>query len=355
LRHFSRQNQNPSDTADFYRSGSRLLWPFVLLFVLAGSAGVAISLGKYELSPSEVLRTLLTPLFSSDEASETARLSHTVVWSLRLPRILMAMIVGAALASAGAVFQGCFRNPLVEPYILGVSSGAAFGAALGILFPAFFSVQLFSFLFGAVAVAFTYGFGRIRGETPMLTLILAGVITGSVFSALVSILKYLAQDAALRGIVFWLMGGFYYATWEDIAWLLPVVGVCLAVMIKLGWQLNVLSLGDEEARSLGVNTEIYRLILIILATLVTAAAVSSVGIIAWVGLMMPHATRMLVGPDNRLVLPSAAAMGGIFLIVCDTIARTIASAEIPIGIITSILGAPYLFYLLRTKTRNGMA
>jgi iron complex transport system permease protein len=301
-----------------------------------------------------VFRTLLTSIFSSDEVTETVKLSNTVVWSLRLPRILMAMIVGAALASAGAVFQGCFRNPLVEPYILGVSSGAAFGAALGILFPVYFSVQLFSFIFGAVAVAFTYGFGRIRGETPMLTLILAGVITGSVFSAMVSILKYLAQDAALRGIVFWLMGGFYYATWEDIAWLLPVVGVCLAVMIKLGWQLNVLSLGDEEARSLGVNTEVYRLILIILATLVTAAAVSSVGIIAWVGLMMPHATRMLVGPDHRLVLPSAAAMGGIFLIICDTIARTIASAEIPIGIITSILGAPYLFYLLRTKTKNGM-
>lgn len=332
----------------------RLMWPLTLLLALAAAAAFAMSLGKYDIPPADVLRTLLTPIFSSADLSAAADLNHTVVWSLRLPRILMAMTVGAALAAAGAVFQGCFRNPLVEPYILGVSSGAAFGAALGILFPMFFSIQLFAFIFASLAVACTYGFGRVRGETPMLTLILAGVITGSVFSAMVSILKYLARDAALREVVFWLMGGFYYTTWEDVAWLLPMVGVCLAIMGKFSWQLNVLSLGDEEARSLGVHTEVYRLILIVLATLVTAAAVSTVGIIAWVGLMMPHATRMLVGPDHRLMLPSAAVMGGIFMIVCDTLARTMASAEIPIGIITSILGAPYLFYLLRTKTQTGL-
>lgn len=354
MTHLSGENREKKEAADTYAVRGRILWPASLALVLLASAAVSISLGKYDIHAADVFRTLAAGVFNPDAADAAEKLNFTVVWSLRLPRILMAMTVGAALAAAGAVFQGCFRNPLVEPYILGVSSGAAFGAALGILFPLVFSVQLFSFGFGALAVALTYGFGRIRGETPMLTLILAGVITGSVFSAMVSILKYLAQDAALRGIVFWLMGGFYYAAWPDVAWLVPLVGGCLAVMIKLGWQLNILSLGDEEARSLGVNTEIFRLILIVLATLVTAAAVSTVGIIAWVGLMMPHATRMLVGPDHRLVLPSAAVMGAIFMVVCDTLARTIATAEIPIGIITSILGAPYLFYLLRTKTRNGM-
>lgn len=330
------------------------LTPFLMLIgILVAVAAAAISLGKYDLGPAEVFHALVANIFSSGEADGIPKLHTTVVWALRLPRILMAMIVGAALAGAGVVFQGCFRNPLVEPYILGISSGSAFGAALGMLFPLFFSVQIFAFIFGIVAVAFTYGFGRIRGETPTLTLILAGVITGSLFSALVSILKYMAQDAALRGIVFWLMGGFYYAAWSDVCWLFPLVGGCLLIMGRLGWQLNILSLGDEEARSLGVNPEVYRILLIVLATLATAAAVSVVGVIAWVGLMMPHATRMLVGSDHRLLLPSAAAMGAIFLIVCDTMARTLFTAEIPIGIITSIVGAPYLFYLLRTKTQTG--
>ncbi|MDZ7832624.1 MAG: iron ABC transporter permease [Desulfobacterales bacterium] len=336
------------------KNNTNIFRPLAVFFILIATAAVALGTGKYDVSPVEVFRAFWAGIFSLDEPCGIPSIHLTVIWMLRLPRILMALIVGAALSAAGAVFQGCFRNPLVEPYILGVSAGAAFGAALGMLFPYFFSVQLFSFVFGIVAVAFTYGFGRIRGETPMITLILAGVITGSLFSAMVSILKYMAQDAALRGIVFWLMGGFYFATWTDIGWLLPVIGGCLLIMGKLGWQLNILSLGDAEARSLGVNPEACRIVLIILATLAAAAAVSAVGIIAWVGLMMPHAARMLVGPDHRRVLPTAAAMGGIFLIICDTLARTLITAEIPIGIITSIAGAPYLFYLLRTKTQTSL-
>jgi iron complex transport system permease protein len=324
-----------------------------IFFTLIAVAAASLSLGRYDITPAEVFHALRVSIFSPGEPVDIPKLHLTVVWMLRLPRILMALIVGAALAAAGTVFQGCFRNPLVEPYILGVSSGAAFGAALGMLFPMFFSVQLFAFIFAVLAVTCAYGFGRIRGETPMITLILAGVITGSLFSAMVSILKYIAQDAALRGIVFWLMGGFYYATWSDILWLFPLVGGCLILMGRLGWQLNILSLGDAQAWSLGLHAEMYRTLLIVLATLATAAAVSAVGIIAWVGLMIPHAARMLVGYDNRRVLPAAAVMGGIFLIVCDTLARTLSTAEIPIGIITSIAGAPYLFYLLRSKTRNG--
>ncbi len=267
-----------------------------------------------------------------------------------MPRVLLAIIVGAALATSGAVFQGCFRNPLVEPYILGVSSGAAFGAALGIVYPhIFFSIQISAFIFASIAVIAAYTLARTRGQTPIVTLILGGIIIGSIFSALVSILKYTANDSSLREIVFWLMGGFYYATWDDVAIIVPIVSLSFLVLWMYGWKLNILSMGDEEAQALGINPEKSKMIVIALATLITAVAVSTVGIIAWVGLMMPHATRMILGPDHRFVIPSAAMLGGIYLIICDTLARTLTTSEIPVGIITSILGAPYLFYLLRTK------
>jgi iron complex transport system permease protein len=178
------------------------------------------------------------------------------------------------------------------------------------------------------------------------------VIIGSIFSAGVSILKYLATDAALREIVFWLMGGFYYATWGDVQLILPVVFTCSFLLWLLSWKLNILSMGDEEAKSLGMNPELYKVIFIIIATLITSVSVSHVGVIAWVGLMMPHAARMVIGPDHRFMLPVAGIMGGIYLVVCDTLARTLTSAEIPVGILTSIIGAPYLVFLIRTKSRG---
>ena len=215
----------------------------------------------------------------------------------------------------------------------------------------FHSVQIPAFIFGATAVAGAYLLARVRGETPIVTLILSGVVIGSIFSAFVSILKYTATDTALREIVFWLMGGFYYATWKDVFTIGPVVLGSFLILWWLGWKLNILSMGDEEAKGLGINPERYKLVVISLATLITAFAVSLVGIIAWVGLMMPHAARMLLGPDNRYVIPCAAMMGGFYLILCDTLARTLTTSEIPVGIITSILGAPYLCYLLRNKGR----
>lgn len=319
----------------------------LLLFV---SIGVAITFGAYSISIFDVYRIVLAHLSPFGDMSGVTKLHNTIVWELRIPRVLLAVTVGTALATAGAVFQGCFRNPLVEPYILGISSGAAFGAAMGIVFSDFvFSIQLSAFIFGSLAVALSYFLARVRKETPIVTLILAGVIVGSIFSAMVSILKYIATDTALREIVFWLMGGFYYARWDDVRLLVPIIIPCFLVMWSLGWKLNILSMGDEEARALGVNPEKYKLILIALATLVTSLAVSTVGIIAWVGLMMPHASRMMLGPDHRYVIPASAMLGGTYLLVCDTMARTLTTAEIPVGIITSILGAPYLFYLLRTR------
>ncbi|MCP1715609.1 iron complex transport system permease protein [Methanocalculus alkaliphilus] len=315
------------------------------------TACIAVVMGAYSITTTDVYRVILVHLTFGD-VSTLPRLHNTIVWDIRVPRIILAISVGGALAIAGAVFQGVFRNPLVEPYILGVSSGAAFGAALGIVFPhIFFSIQISAFIFGALAVTLAYMLARVRGETPIVTLILAGVIIGSIFAAFVSLLKYISDDTALREIVFWLMGGFYYATWSDVWLLTPFVIICFIILWGLGWKLNILSMGDEEARTLGVNPERYKFIVVALATAVTAFAVSLVGIIAWVGLMMPHAARMLLGPDNRYVIPAALMMGGTYLIICDTLARTLTTAEIPVGILASILGAPYLCYLLRHKGR----
>ena len=330
-----------------FSNRTKVSFIIALLVALTITVLIAITRGAYDISVIAVYEVILDNL---NIATQTNSLFNTIVWEIRMPRILLAIVVGMALATAGGVYQGTFRNPLVEPFILGVSAGAAFGAALSIVFPQYlFSIQLSAFMFGMVAVFAAYSLASVRGQTPLVTLILAGVILGSLFGSAVSLLKYISTDTGLREIVFWMMGGFYYATWSDVYQIVPVVAICTIVLCLMGWKLNVLSMGEEEAKTLGINTERTKIILITLATFITALSVSVVGIIAWVGLMMPHAARLVIGPDHRFLLPSAAIMGAIFLIICDTIARTLTSAEIPVGIITSILGAPYLMYLLRTK------
>ena len=329
---------------------SRLGSLVFLSVLLVVAAFLCIQCGSCHIPFTMVAKTISSHTLQVPEAASIAPLNHTIVWKIRLPRTLVAILAGIALSVSGVVFQGCFRNPLVDPYVLGISSGAAFGAALGIVFPAFFlSVQVLAFVFGALAVGMALTMARVRDNTPVVTLVLSGIITGSIFAALVGIIKYLAQDTALREIVFWLMGGFYYAGWQDVQILSPLVLTGFAVIWISGWKINVLAMGEEEAQSLGINPARLQLLLISLATLMTAAAVSSAGIIAWVGLMIPHAARMMVGPDHRVVVPVAAMLGGIYLIVCDTLARTLTSAEIPIGIITSLVGAPYLFFLIRSR------
>jgi len=328
-------------------------WWFILtLFALLSALAVGtILVGTYAISLKDVYRVVATHVTGGD-VSALDRLFNTVIWEIRIPRILLVMLVGCALASSGAVYQGAFRNPLVEPFILGVSAGASLGAALSIVYPRiFFNAQLGAFIFALLAVFLAYLSARADGKTPVVTLILAGVIINTLFQALVSIMKYVADDQALRAIVFWTMGGFYYGAWGDIRTLAPPISICFIAAWLLGWRLNVLSMGEEEARSMGVDPDLFKLVLIILATVMTAVAVSAVGIIAWVGLMMPHVVRMLLGPDNRFVVPGSALLAGIFLLICDTLARTLTTAEIPVSIITSILGAPFLFHLLRTKGR----
>lgn len=325
-----------------------------LAVLLFGVMVLALVAGKYDITPVETLRVLFNQIFGIDRAGQPIpRMHEVIVWNIRAPRLLIAIVSGVALSCAGAAYQGCFRNPLVEPFILGVSSGAAFGAALAIVLPhVFLSTQISAFVFslGAVTVACTIA--KSHGETPPMSLVLSGIIIGSLFTAMLGIMKYMASDTELRDITFWVMGGFYYATWRDVGIMVAVVLPAVLGICAMSWRLNLLSLGDEEARALGIHPSRDRIILIFLATIASATCVATVGIIAWVGLMMPHAARMILGPDNRVSIPAAALMGGIYLVVCDTIARTLTNSEIPIGIIASLIGAPYLLWLLRIKGKE---
>jgi iron complex transport system permease protein len=264
------------------------------------------------------------------------------------------MCVGAALSISGASFQGIFRNPLVSPDILGVSSAAGFGAALAILIsgePALISGM--ALLFGIVGVIITYLLSRVYKTTPVVMLVLSGVVVSAFFSALVSATKFLADPySKLPAITFWLMGGLSTVTAKDLVWTVPLMVVGVFGLMLVRWRINLLSLGDEEASSLGVNTELLKAIVILCATLLTASAVCVGGIIGWVGLVIPHIGRMLVGPDHRVLLPVTLIVGAVYLLAIDDIARTISSAEIPLGILTAVIGAPFFGYLIR-KTHGG--
>lgn len=335
----------------FKNSRVRFAVMAALAAILAAGLCLALLAGAYDISLQDAAAVLRAKLGGGE--SGVSKVREIIIWRIRLPRLLLAAFSGMALAVSGAAYQGCFRNPLVEPYILGVSSGAACGAALAIVFPHIFpQLQLTAFVFGFAAVSVTALMARTRGATPPVALILAGIVVGALFTAGVGIMKYLAADTQLRELTFWMMGGFHYATWGDALITAGVVLPCLLCIWVLGWRLNILSLGDEEARSLGVNPVNLRRLLVSLATLCAAVCVASAGIIGWVGLMAPHAARLLFGPDNRWVIPASALMGAVYLLVCDTLARTLTGAEIPIGILTSVLGAPYLLWLLRAKGRE---
>ena len=259
------------------------------------------------------------------------------------------MVAGAALSISGASLQGVSRNPLVGPETLAVSAGAGFGAAFAIIFfDGGLTIQMCSFLFGLSAVLVTYVMSTsLKGYgSSILTLILSGIAVSAIFSALIGILKYIADPyEKLPTIVFWLLGSFSSISWDDVPNLLPMI-VGIVILVLLRWRLNILSLGEEEARTLGVNYGWTRAALIMAATLATAAAVAISGIIAWVGLIVPHITRKLVGSDHKIMIPATVAVGSIFMVVCDTLARTLYSFEVPIGVVTSLIGAPFFIFLL---------
>lgn len=286
-------------------------------------------------------------------------LASRLVLGLRLPRIVAAVLLGAALAAAGTVFQMIFANPLVEPGFLGVSQGAGFGAALCIVAftasPA--AVQASAFLFALAGLALSWALARaFRFGGWILRLVLAGIAVSALFSAGIGGLKLAADPSRqLPEITFWLLGGLWSVTWRDVLFLLPPVGLGLAVVWALRWKLNVLSLDDRVAHSLGSAPERERLLLLVAATLATASAVSVSGLVGWIGLMVPHAARRITGTDARRALPAGMLLGAIAVLACDDVARTLLAAELPLGILTSLAGAAAFAVLMSTAGRPGAA
>ena len=315
--------------------------------VLLGLVAIAFAVGRYPVSVAEVLSAL-----AGQAVDPTV---STVVTQVRGPRVLAALLVGAALAAAGSAYQGMFRNPLVSPDILGVSTGAALGAVLGIFMSLnILWVQLLSFAGGLCAVGLVYGVGsRMRGHDPLLALVLTGVVIGTLLGSAIALLKYLADPYnQLPAITFWLLGSLASISPKDLAIASPLALLGLAPMLLLRWRMNLLALPDDEARALGVDTRRLRTLIVACATLMTASVVAISGIIGWVGLLIPHAARLLVGPDFGRLLPLAMLMGAGFMLAVDTLCRTLATIEVPPGVLTALIGTPFFLWLFAFARRS---
>lgn len=315
----------------------------VVLFIIAVSLDLSIAV--YRLSFKEVALSIF---------GKGTPYGNFVVRDLNAPRIVMGCFVGAALGISGAVMQGLFRNPMASPYTLGLSSGASFGAAFAIVaalpFIALsYSMVIFAFIFGLLTMMLVYSISKVGGRVPTETLLLSGIAVGALFSALVSLLTYLAEDQ-MEGIVFWSMGNLDMSTWNNVAIVAPMVIIGIFVSALHSRDLNAIMIGDSHAMDLGVNVGRSRLILLIAISMATSASVAFVGTIGFVGLVVPHIIRILVGPDNRILIPMSALGGAGYLILCDYLSKIVLSVgSLPVGIITSLIGAPYFIYLLRRR------
>ena len=317
------------------------------LALLVVLLAIALSVGRFAISPNELITILWAKLTGG--AHSLPETFDAVIFQIRAPRAIAAVLIGAALAATGAVYQNLFRNPLVSPDILGVSSGAALGAVLAIFLTLpVVAVQGFAFVGGLVAVAMVYFIGNaVRGHDPILALILTGVVVGTLLGAGIAMVKYLADPYnQLPAITFWLLGSLASISPGDLFVAIPLVVVGITPIFLLRWRMNVLSLSDDEARALGINVGRLRLIVIACATLITAAAVAISGVIGWIGLLIPHAARLLVGPEFARMLPLTMLLGACFLLAVDTVARIAATVEIPPGVLTALIGAPLFLWLL---------
>lgn len=335
--------------ASLRRRYARVL--IVMLIVLIAVMLVSFYIGYYPLTPREVVLAFLSRLGCKVEILPQA---VTIFWKIRLPRILSALFIGASLSVAGTAYQGMFKNPLVSSDILGVSSGASLGAAFAILAGAAdYVVQLSAFLGGIVAVAAAYIISRISPYSRTLSLVLTGSMIMSLCNAGVTMIKYVADpNDVLQQITFWLMGSLTKTDMDAFLWSSVPMIIGLTVIFIFRYRLNLLTLDEEEAKSLGINVKRYRLIFIAASTLLSAASVCLGGLIGWVGLMIPHLARGLVGTDNSRLIPASAMLGATYLLVMDDIARSILSLELPLGVVTSIMGVPFFIHLiLRKKTR----
>jgi iron complex transport system permease protein len=334
---------------------SRRSFIMVLLILMPIVAFIiSFGMGRYTIPIPEMLNILFSKAFGLKVTCSAA--VETIIFNVRIPRIIAAMLVGAALSMSGATYQGLFKNPMVSPDILGASAGAGFGAALGILMSFdIVGIQISAFLFGLGAVALTFVISSIieKGSNAVLVLVLTGMVVSTLFSSFISMTKYLADPySKLPDITFWLMGGLSKISMKDIKIIIIPIVIGAVPIVFLRWKLNVLSFGEEEAKALGIDTSKLRLVIIICSTLLTAASVSICGMIGWVGLIIPHLARMIVGPNYKVLLPTSILIGSTFLLLVDDVARSALPLEIPLGILTSLIGAPFFIYLLLRGKRG---
>ena len=329
-------------------------WPvqLLLLAVLLVCIVLAACVGKYPVSPGESLKIMLGALLRKTGSAN--EMTVNVVLGLRVPRILASVIVGGALSMSGAAYQGIFKNPLVSPDFLGVSSGACIGAAVAILLSLSATyISIFAFVFGIVAVLITVAIPAMMGNRTNVMLVLSGIIVGTAMSSILGFIKYIADpNTQLASITYWTMGSFSYITLADLFAVLPIIAIPGVILILMAWWIDVLSMGEDEARTLGARVGLIRGITIICATLLTAGSVCIAGTISWVGLIVPHFGRMAVGPSNRKLLPMCAFLGGLFMLAVDTLTRTIGTTEMPVSILTGVLGAPIFCWLLFRQRRE---
>lgn len=332
---------------------------FSVLLILSVSLAIAVVFsvmtGPVFIHPLTIIRFWLEKLSFGMLHYDIQEMHRVIIMNIRTPRIVVAILVGMGLSASGAAMQGLFRNPMAEPYVLGMSSGAAAGASaaivlgLGGLFGAY-AVPAMAFISAIVTIFVVYSIAHTEGKVPTETLLLSGIAVGFFLQAAVSFLKLIAPTDALRDVVLWLMGSFAGVTWDDVAIVVLPVLAGLLTLFLLARELNAFQFGEETAMHLGIEVELMKRILLTATALITAISVSTAGIIGFTGLVVPHVARILVGADQRIQLPVAAISGGIFLVLADTLARSIAqSVEIPVGIITAVVGAPYFVYLLRRR------
>lgn len=330
----------------------RHLFYSILLVTPIPAFIISLFMGTYShLTPDIIIGILVSRITGTESVHPI--MYESVLFNMRIPRICMTMLVGAALSISGAAFQGVFRNPLVSPDILGLASGAAFGAALSMCIIPGLPTAPVAFLFSFLALTFAWSMARTKGETSVVNLVLAGVMTSAIFSSLLALIQFAVDSKALQSIVFWMMGSLNTACWSKVNLIIFPIILGTGVMLLMRWRLNALSMSEEEARALGVHPERYKLLFIIAGTLATSAAVSVAGIIGLVGLIVPHVVRMILGPDHRMLLPASLTFGASFLVIVDDFARSLFSFEIPIGILTTLIGAPFFLYLLRKSGTGG--
>lgn len=330
---------------------NKFIYTIIILILLIV---ISLIVGRYSISIETIIYLIKAKLFGL-EISSSYKGAYTTFFIIRLPRTFMAVMVGGVLGVSGCVFQGIFKNPLVSPDILGVSAAGSFGASLAIITAgsSIFLIQISAFSFSLIALSLSLAIGINKGKSSITSLVLGGIVVSSVFSAGTSILKYLADPySELPAIEFWSMGAFNRISWRDVILSFPIFIICLTLIFLLRWYIDVLSLGEEEAISLGVNVKIFRIVFIILASLMTATSIAYCGIIGWISLIIPHISRFIVGAEHKNLIPYCALSGAMFTLIMDTVARTITAGEIPISIITASLGAPFLGYLLIKYNKN---